>query len=118
MHGANYLLPSDFAPPSKGATLPSRLSDTADGCVSLERVEKAMRQAGVSAGAVLLDCCRNVPDFLAEVGAHRGAGESASTRALPHGLCPANPALHDLMARPTAVSTHHHSAAHVWLHFL
>ena len=36
------------------------------------------------AGAVLLDCCRNVPDFLAELGATRSAG--GGTRALPSGM--------------------------------
>jgi hypothetical protein len=54
-----------------------------------------LEDAGVFAGSVLLDCCRNVPDFLAELGAKRSVG--GSTRALPAGMGDAKPSLADLM---------------------
>ncbi len=53
-----------------------------------------MEDANVFAGSVLLDCCRNVPDFLAELGAKRSIG---SARALPTGMSDASPKLHDVM---------------------
>ena len=46
------------------------------------------------AGAVLLDCCRNVPDFLAELGCTRAVG---ATRALPSGMAEARPSLDNLL---------------------
>ena len=55
-----------------------------------------MDHAGVTAGLVLLDCCRNVPDFLSEKGAKRSMG--GSTRALPAGMSAAAPArLQDML---------------------
>jgi uncharacterized caspase-like protein len=80
--GKNYLVPSDFAVPTQNAKLDIMLRDTAKACVALGEVEQALEDAGMFAGAVLLDCCRNVPDFLAELGATRSAG----TRALPMGM--------------------------------
>jgi hypothetical protein len=94
--GRNYLVPSDFKPPSKNDNLAVMLKDTARACVSLEAVEEVLEDAGVSAGAVLLDCCRNVPDFLAALGAKRSVG-SGGTRALPAGMSEAAPRLADLM---------------------
>jgi uncharacterized caspase-like protein len=80
--GKNYLVPSDFRVPTKNAKLDIMLRDTAKACVALDEVEQILEDAGMFAGAVLLDCCRNVPDFLAELGATRSAG----TRALPTGM--------------------------------
>lgn len=92
--GRNYLVPSDFAVPARNAKLEVMLGDIADACVSLERVEAMLDGAGVFAGSVLLDCCRNVPDFLADLGAKRSAG---GTRALPAGMGDARPSLANLM---------------------
>jgi hypothetical protein len=80
--GKNYLVPSDFRVPNKNPKLEVMLRDTAKACVPLGEVEQMLEDAGMFAGAVLLDCCRNVPDFLAELGATRSAG----TRALPSGM--------------------------------
>ena len=93
VRGRNYLVPADFVVPARHDRLEVMLDDTADACVSLDRVEAVLDAAGVTAGAVLLDCCRNVPDFLAQLGATRSAG----TRALPAGMSEAAPRLHDLM---------------------
>jgi hypothetical protein len=93
--GRNYLVPCDFKPPSKNDNLVVMLKDTARACVSLEAVEEVLEDAGVSTGAVLLDCCRNVPDFLAALGATRSAG--GGTRALAAGTSEAAPRLADLM---------------------
>jgi uncharacterized caspase-like protein len=72
VNGVNHLVPSDFAVPDAHPKLEAMLSDTADACVSLERVLDFMDKADVFASAIMLDCCRNVPDFLP--GAHRGGG--------------------------------------------
>jgi uncharacterized caspase-like protein len=93
--GRNYLVPSDFTAPNKNDKLEPMLRDTARACVSLDLVEEILEDAGVTAGAVLLDCCRNVPDFLALLGAKRSAG---GTRTLPVGMRgDAKPSLADLM---------------------
>jgi hypothetical protein len=92
--GKNYLVPSDFKVPNRNDKLEVMLRDTARVCVSLDEVELIMEDANVFAGSVLLDCCRNVPDFLAELGAKRSIG---STRALPTGMSDASPKLHDVM---------------------
>ena len=56
-----------------------------------------MEDAGVTAGLVLLDCCRNVPDFLSAAGAKRSVG-GGGTRALPAGMSAAAPArLEDML---------------------
>ncbi len=92
--GRNYLVPADFRVPNKNDKLEVMLRDTARACVSLEEVEQVLEDAGVTAGAVLLDCCRNVPDFLAQLGAKRSTG---AMRALPVGMGDASPRLRDLM---------------------
>ena len=92
--GRNYLMPKDFTVPNNNAKLEPMLRDTARACVSLDLVEEVLDDAGVAAGSVLLDCCRNVPDFLAELGAKRSVG---ATRALPAGMGDAQPRLADLM---------------------
>ena len=92
--GRNYLVPADFRVPNKNDKLDVMLRDTAKACVSLDEVEQVLEDAGAFAGSVLLDCCRNVPDFLAELGAKRSAG---GTRALPVGMGAAVPRLRDLM---------------------
>ena len=92
--GRNYLVPSDFSEPRKNAKLEPMLKDTARACVSLESIEDMLEDAEVTAGAVMLDCCRNVPDFLAEVGAKRGAG---GARTLPAGMSTPAPRLPNLM---------------------
>jgi uncharacterized caspase-like protein len=74
VNGINHLVPSDFVAPDAHPKLEVMLSDTADACVSLDRVLDHVDNAGVFANVVLLDCCRNVPDFLP--GAHRGGGGS------------------------------------------
>jgi len=96
VNGRNYLVPSDFRVPPRHDKLEVMLADTADACVSLERVEAVLAAACVFAGSVLLDCCRNVPDFLEALGAKRSMGSSA-TRALPAGMAAAAPGLADLM---------------------
>ena len=94
VNGRNYLVPCDFRVPPRHDKLEVMLADTADACVSLERVEAVLAAASVFAGSVLLDCCRNVPDFLAALGAKRSVG---ATRALPAGMASAAPGLADLM---------------------
>ena len=94
VNGCNYLVPSDFRVPTRNDKLEVMLRDTAKACVSLPEVEQVLEDAGVFAGSVLLDCCRNVPDFLAELGAKRSAG---GTRSLPVGMGDATPRLRDLM---------------------
>lgn len=92
--GRNYLVPSDFAPPAARADkLEPLLRDTARACVSLDLVEEMLEDAGAAAAAVWLDCCRDVPDFLAAAGATRSSG----TRALSRGMGDARPALRDVM---------------------
>jgi uncharacterized caspase-like protein len=93
--GRNYLVPADFRVPNKNDKLDVMLRDTAKACLALSEIEEVLEDAGVTAGAVLLDCCRNVPDFLAQLGATRSA--SGGTRALPSGMGEAAPRLHDLM---------------------
>jgi uncharacterized caspase-like protein len=95
VHGRNYLIPADFAPPRQHDRLDVMLGDTAAACIALEALEQKLEQAGVFAGAVFLDCCRNVPDFLAELGAKRNAG--GGTRALPIGLADAAPEMDNLI---------------------
>jgi hypothetical protein len=90
----NYLVPADFTQPHKNTKLEPMLKDTARACVSLEAIEDMLEDADVTAGAILLDCCRNLPDFLAELGAKRSTG---GTRALPAGMSEAAPRLRDLM---------------------
>jgi hypothetical protein len=84
--GSNFLVPSDFAPPqpaaAAGAALAPLLRATADACVSLDAVEEMLEEAGVSAAAVWLDCCRAMPDFLAGAGAACASG----ARVLPAGM--------------------------------
>lgn len=92
--GRNYLVPSDFKPPRRNE-LKVMLRDTGDACLCLDAVEEALHDAHVTAGAVLLDCCRSVPDFLAELGAQRTVG--GGTRALPVGMMHALPRLNDVM---------------------
>ena len=93
--GRNFLVPADFRMPNRNDKLDPMLRDTARACVGLDLVEEVLGDAGVTAGAVLLDCCRNVPDFLAELGAKRSFG--GGTRALPAGMGDAKPSLPDLM---------------------
>ena len=93
--GRNYLVPSDFKVPARNDKLDVMLKDTARACIGLDAVEETLEDAGVFAGSVLLDCCRNVPDFLAELGAKRSVG--GGTRALPAGMGDAKPSLADLM---------------------
>ncbi len=70
-------------------------ADAAAGCVSLSLVEEVLSQTSTSAGAVLLDCCRNVPDFWAMMGAKdRSVG---GARSLPAGMGAVSPGLRDLM---------------------
>jgi uncharacterized caspase-like protein len=93
--GRNYLVPADFSPPKRNDKLEPMLSDTARACVSLDLVEEVLQHSGVEAAAVWLDCCRNVPDFLAAAGAARSAG--GGTRALPAGMESARTSLPNLM---------------------
>ena len=95
VNGHNFLVPSDFRVPARNDKLEVMLKDTARACISLDAVEETLEDAGVFAGSVLLDCCRNVPDFLAELGAKRSVG--GGTRALPAGMGDAKPSLADLM---------------------
>ena len=92
--GRNYLVPADFRVPNKNDKLDVMLRDTAKACIALSDVEQALEDAGMFAGAVLLDCCRNVPDFLAELGATRSAG---ATRALPMGMADVKTATDNLL---------------------
>ena len=92
--GRNYLVPADFRVPNKNDNAEVMKKDTARACVSLDAVEEILGEAGMFAGAVLLDCCRNVPDFLAELGCTRTLG---AMRALPSGLAEARPSLHNLL---------------------
>jgi Caspase domain len=92
--GRNYLVPADFAMPHRSDKLEPMLRDTERACVSLGLIEEYMEEAEVTAAALWLDCCRNVPDFLADLGAKRSAG---GTRALPAGMGTAAPGLPNLM---------------------
>ena len=64
--GRNYLVPADFAMPHRSDKLEPMLRDTERACVSLSLIEEYMEEAEVTAAALWLDCCRNVPDFLAD----------------------------------------------------
>ena len=86
--GRNYLVPADFRMPNRNDKLEPMLRDTERACVSLDLIEEYMDEADVKAAALWLDCCRNVPDFLAELGAKRSTG---GTRALPAGMSAATP---------------------------
>jgi hypothetical protein len=94
--GRNYLIPVDFRVPKKNDNAEVMWSDTAHACVSLDLVEMFLGQAVkfFAAGVVLLDCCRNVPDFLAVMGCTRAAG---ATRALPSGMADFKPKLDNLL---------------------
>ena len=93
--GRNHLVPSDFRVPNSNPKLEVMLRDTARACVPLSDVEQVLEDAGMFAGAVLLDCCRNVPDFLAALGATRSAG--GGTRALPAGMADCKSATENLL---------------------
>ncbi len=92
--GRNYLVPADFRVPNKNDNAEVMKKDTARACVGLDAVEEILGEAGMFAGAVLLDCCRNVPDFLAKLGCTRSVG---ATRALPAGMAEARPSLDNLL---------------------
>lgn len=91
--GQNYLVPADFQPPRQNDNLDVMLRDTARACVPLSELEVTLVHAGVFSSAVLLDCCRNVPDFLAVLGATRSLGN----RALPTGMADAKPSADNMM---------------------
>jgi len=95
--GRNYLVPADFRAPARNERLDVMLRDTARACVSLDDVNERLDEAGVSAGSVLLDCCRDVPDFLAELGAVRSAGARALSRGMGDAAPQAGLGLKDLM---------------------
>jgi hypothetical protein len=82
--GVNYLVPSDFQVPDANPKLEVVLKDTARACVSLEAVMETLDDAGVFVACALLDCCRNVPDFLP--GAHRSAGSGGGGGAVRGGM--------------------------------
>jgi hypothetical protein len=92
--GRNYLVPMDFTVPRRNDNVEVMKKDTTGACVSLDAVEEILGDGGMFAGAVLLDCCRNVPDFLAELGCTRAVG---ATRALPSGMAEARPSLDNLL---------------------
>ena len=94
LSGRNLLLPADWRAPKPSATVAAMMTDAADACVSVGRVESVMQQADVFAGIVMLDCCRDVPDFTA-LAADFAAGKARAiggggggTRGFPSGLCP------------------------------
>jgi hypothetical protein len=87
VHGRNHLVPCDFAPPAAHTQLEVMLKDTAAACVSLDAASEALEDAGVFVRAVLLDCCRNVPDFLP--GATRSTGGAGGGS---RGMCVSTPA--------------------------
>ena len=101
VNGRNYLVPRDFRKPACTEKLESMLRDTARACVALTRVEEVMGDADVHAAAIWLDCCRNVPPFLEELGATRsmgGAGMSAAAAAaMPSGMGQVAPQLANLL---------------------
>jgi uncharacterized caspase-like protein len=73
VNGVNHLVPSDFQVPEAHPKLDVVLQDTEEACVSLDKVMSAVENApDVYASSILLDCCRNVPDFLP--GMHRSIG--------------------------------------------
>ena len=74
----NYLLPSDWRVPNANKNVKFMEEDATDMCVAVSAIEKMLRKTSMFAGMVLLDCCRNVPDFkeLAD-------REAAITRAVP-----------------------------------
>ena len=65
LNKSNYVVPVDWVVPSANEDPKVMESDAADGCVSLESVEKMLSQTTMSAGAIFLDCCRDTPDFVA-----------------------------------------------------
>ena len=93
---ANYLVPSDWRVPTLNEEVKVMEGDAADACLSLDTVEKTLAQTSMTAGTVLLDCCRNVPDFL---GMMQGLKSRVvgGARSLPSGMSDATPRLRDLM---------------------
>jgi len=92
---ANYLVPADWRVPTLNDDVKTMEEDAAEGCIGLTSVENMLSKTSMSAGAVLLDCCRNVPDFWAMMGAkHRVVG---GARSLPAGMGAVTPGLRDLM---------------------
>jgi hypothetical protein len=90
VHGRNHLVPCDFAAPPAHPQLEVMLKDTAAACVSLDAATEALEDAGVFVRAVLLDCCRNVPDFLP--GATRSLGGGGGAGGGSRGMCVTTPA--------------------------
>jgi len=95
LNNTNFMVPSDWRVPSLNDDVKVMEEDAADACVSLTSVEKMLSRTNMAAGAVFLDCCRNVPDFWAMMGAKgRGVG---GVRSLPSGMGAVSPGLRDLM---------------------
>jgi len=95
---ANYLLPADWRVPHANRDVHVMEEDAAEAAVPLSAVEKMLSRTAMFAGCVLLDCCRNVPDFkvLADEAARKTRGAGGG-RPLLAGLAPPGKTLDDLL---------------------
>ena len=96
LNKCNYVVPADWVVPNANEDPRVMESDAADGCVSLESVEKMLSQTTMSAGSIFLDCCRDTPDFVA-MAPSKLRNASGGTRSLPLGMGHIDPRLRDLM---------------------
>jgi ankyrin repeat protein len=63
LNNANYLVPVDWCIPNANRDVKLMEEDAAGTCVGLDTIERMLQRTSMFAGAVLLDCCRDVPDF-------------------------------------------------------
>ena len=96
LNKSNYMVPADWVVPNANEDPRIMEGDAADGCVSLESVEKLLSQTTMTAGSILLDCCRNTPDFVA-LAPSKSRGADGTSRSLPLGLADVSLRLRDLM---------------------
>jgi uncharacterized caspase-like protein len=99
LDNANYLLPADWRVPNANKSVKVIEDDAIKRCISVSAIEKMLSQTSMFAGVVLLDCCRNVPNFkgLADREAAKNRG-AAGTRDMLCGLAePVGKKLNDLL---------------------
>ena len=97
LNKSNYVVPVDWVVPNANEDPKVMESDAADGCVSLESMEKMLSQTTMSAGSIFLDCCRDTPDFVAMATSKLRNASGGVTRSLPLGMGHVDPRLRDLM---------------------
>jgi hypothetical protein len=88
LNNANYLLPVDWRVPNANKDVRVMDEDAADSCVGLDAIEKILSKTDMFAGAVILDCCRDVPNFklLADEEAFKSRGLGRASLTMPSGM--------------------------------